>query len=90
MVMKRIELIVSQDFYEAVKLLAESQGIARADVIRKAVSLYAGNRCNISSSEWDGVVRCNSDLVPRLQLLKEQIARAEQEINKIEEFLNDK
>jgi hypothetical protein len=37
---KIIELRVSQTFYDAVKLLAETEGIARADVIRKAVSRY--------------------------------------------------
>ena len=37
---KIIELRVTQTFYDAVKLLAETEGITSADVIRKAVSRY--------------------------------------------------
>ena len=35
-----VRLVVTQTFYDAVKLLAETEGIARADIIRKAVSRY--------------------------------------------------
>jgi len=36
----KIDLRVSRTFYEAVKILAEDEGIARADLIRKAVCRY--------------------------------------------------
>ena len=35
-----VRLVVTQTFYDAVKLLAETEGISSADVIRKAVSRY--------------------------------------------------
>jgi hypothetical protein len=38
---KIIELRVTQTFYDAVKLLAGTEGISSADVIRKAVCHYA-------------------------------------------------
>jgi|688.fasta_scaffold00953_39 hypothetical protein len=47
---KIIELRVNQTFYDAVKLLAETEGIARADVIRKAVCRYAAESMAQSSN----------------------------------------
>lgn len=60
-VQKRIELRVSQSFFEAVKLLAETEGIARADVIRKAVSLYARARVEQKQGNFIAFVRVGSD-----------------------------
>jgi hypothetical protein len=37
---KVVELRISQDFYDAVRILAEADGIKPADVIRSAVCLY--------------------------------------------------
>jgi hypothetical protein len=37
----KIDLRVSKTFYEAVKILAEEEGIAKSDLIRKAVCHYA-------------------------------------------------
>ena len=60
-VQKRIELRVSQSFFEAVKLLAETEGIARADVIRKAVSLYARARIEQKQGNCIAFARVGSD-----------------------------
>jgi hypothetical protein len=60
-VQKRIELRVSQSFFEAVKLLAETEGIARADVIRKAVSLYARARVEQKRGNFIAFARVGSD-----------------------------
>ena len=38
-----VRLVVTQTFYDAVKLLAETEGIARADIIRKTVCRYAAD-----------------------------------------------
>jgi hypothetical protein len=49
-----IDLRVSKTFYEAVKILAEEEGIARSDLIRKAVCHYAKaqvERINAAKSE---------------------------------------
>lgn len=49
-----IDLRVSRTFYEAVKILAEEEGIARSDLIRKAVCHYAMaqvERINAAKSE---------------------------------------
>jgi hypothetical protein len=58
---KRIELRVSQSFFEAVKLLADTEGIARADVIRKAVSLYARARIEQKKGNCIAFARVGSD-----------------------------
>jgi hypothetical protein len=60
-VQKRIELRVSQSFFEAVKLLAESEGIARADVIRKAISLYARARMEQKQGNFIAFARMAGD-----------------------------
>lgn len=60
-VQKRIELRVSQSFFEAVKLLAETEGITRADVIRKAVSLYARARIEQKQGNCIAFARVGSD-----------------------------
>jgi hypothetical protein len=60
-VQKRIELRVSQSFFEAVKLLADTEGIARADVIRKAVSLYARARIEQKKGNCIAFARVGSD-----------------------------
>jgi hypothetical protein len=60
-VQKRIELRVSQSFFEAVKLLAETEGIARADVIRKAVSLYARARVEQKQGNFIAFARVGAD-----------------------------
>lgn len=38
---KRIELRVRESFYEALSLLARDEGMNKADIIRKAIALYA-------------------------------------------------
>ena len=60
-VQKRIELRVSQSFFEAVKLLADTEGITRADVIRKAVSLYARARIEQKQGNCIAFARVGSD-----------------------------
>jgi hypothetical protein len=60
-VQKMIELRVSQSFFEAVKLLADTEGIARADVIRKAVSLYARARIEQKKGNCIAFARVGSD-----------------------------
>jgi len=50
----KIDLLVSRTFHEAVKILAEDEGIARSDLIRKAVCHYAMaqvERINAAKSE---------------------------------------
>ena len=56
-----IQLRVSQTFFKAVKLLAETEGIARADVIRKAVSLYARARVEQKQGNFIAFARVGND-----------------------------
>jgi predicted DNA binding CopG/RHH family protein len=48
---KIIELRVSKTFYEAVKILAEEEGIARADLIRKAVCRYLYAKAQLEKNQ---------------------------------------
>lgn len=41
---RRVDLRITEDLYQTVRILAEKDGIARADVIRKAISEYVKNR----------------------------------------------
>lgn len=41
---KRIELRANQSFVDAIDLLANDEGLTRADIIRRAVGLYARAR----------------------------------------------
>jgi hypothetical protein len=43
-VQKRIELRVTKSFFDAIGMLSEDEGSSKADIIRKAVSLYARAR----------------------------------------------
>lgn len=44
--LKRIELRVTESFYEALALLADDENTNKADVIRKAVTFYARAKVN--------------------------------------------
>jgi hypothetical protein len=60
-IQKRIELRVSQSFFDAVKLLADTENISRADIIRKAVSLYARARIEQKKGNFVAFARMGSD-----------------------------
>jgi metal-responsive CopG/Arc/MetJ family transcriptional regulator len=43
---RRVDLRITEDLYQTVRIIAEKEGIARADVIRKAISEYVKTRVN--------------------------------------------
>jgi hypothetical protein len=47
----KIDLRVSETFYEAVKILAEEDGIAKSDLIRKAVCRYLYTKAQLEKNQ---------------------------------------
>jgi hypothetical protein len=60
-IQKRIELRVTKSFFDAVKLLADTENVSRADIIRKAVSLYARARIEQKKGNCVAFARMGSD-----------------------------
>jgi hypothetical protein len=52
---------VSQSFFDAVKLLADTENVSRADIIRKAVSLYARARVEQKKGNFVAFARMSGD-----------------------------
>lgn len=60
-IQKRIELRVTKSFFDAVKLLADTENVSRADIIRKAVSLYARARVEQKQGNFIAFARMGND-----------------------------
>jgi hypothetical protein len=53
---------------------------------KKALRLLQDQR-NSASPHWDGLVRSNEDIEPRLKLLRDRIAQDQREVNSIKRLM---
>lgn len=60
-VQKRIELRVTPSFFDAIRLLAEDEELTKADIIRKAISLYARARIEQKEGKALAFVRVDEE-----------------------------
>lgn len=58
---KRIELRVSQSFYDALQILADHEQASKADIIRKALALYAFAQLKRKEGMSIGVIAFSED-----------------------------
>jgi uncharacterized protein (DUF1778 family) len=63
---KRIELRVSKSFYDALQILADHEQTSKADVIKKAVSLYAFAQVKRKEGMSIGVIAFSEDNEPEI------------------------
>jgi hypothetical protein len=64
---KRIEFRVTKSFYEALQILADHEQISKADIIRKAVSLYAFAQVKRKEGMSIGVIAFSEDNEPEIK-----------------------